>query len=57
MTQISPLCLDCMHFHNDEEFTCNAFPKGIPEKIILNEIDHRVSYTGDNGITFELKEK
>jgi len=56
MTQIIPQCLGCKHFHNDKEFTCEAFPKGIPEKIIINEIDHRISYTGDHGIRFELKE-
>jgi len=56
MTQISPLCLECKHFHNNEEFTCEAFPLGIPEKIILNEIDHHISYTGDSGIIFEQKD-
>ena len=56
MTISMPICLGCKHFNEDEEFTCKAFPKGIPEKIILNEIDHRVPYTGDNGIQFVEKE-
>ena len=32
---------------------CAAFPKGIPDAILLAEHDHRNEYAGDDGIRFE----
>lgn len=51
----SPLCMSCKHFHadDDENLTCDAFPAGIPEDIILNGFDHRYPKNGDNGIRYE----
>lgn len=44
------LCLSCVRFLDDNK--CEAFPDGIPEAIIKNEVDHHYSYTGDNGLLF-----
>lgn len=35
--------------------TCNAFPTGIPEAVLGNELDHRQPIDGDHGIQFEAK--
>jgi hypothetical protein len=47
----------CKHYNRDDEegFTCRAFPKGVPDRIIFG-FDHRQPFKGDNGIRFELKE-
>lgn len=49
-------CYDCAHFNEDEAHTCKAFPEGIPDKILFNEVDHKKPYKDDNGIQFEKKE-
>lgn len=53
---IAPICYDCKYFDKDNSykwFKCKAYPKGIPDEIISNEIDHTKPYKGDNGIQFE----
>ena len=47
-------CVACAHKHSGKA-TCNAFPNGIPHKILTNEIDHRQPVVGDNDIQFEAK--
>lgn len=37
--------------------TCEAFPDGIPDEILLNDFDHEHPYPGDNGLQFKAKEK
>ena len=52
----APICLECKHFHRDskrEGFTCDAFPDGVPEEIIMGEFDHRKPHPDDRGIQFE----
>lgn len=44
-------CFFCKHIIKGE--TCNAFPKGISREILLNNVIHNKSYSGDNGIIFE----
>jgi len=50
-----PVCLGCWHYHhwNVSGFTCDAFPKGIPGKILEGGGDHKKRIAGDNGITFK----
>ena len=53
MTTIIPQCMFCIHHHGN--LTCDAFQEGIPDKILLNEHDHRKPYPNDSGITYERK--
>ena len=55
-----PFCLHCIHYHEEdfENFSCDAFPDGIPEDIVMCEFDHNTPYPNsknptDNGIQFE----
>lgn len=32
-------CMQCKHYNHD--FTCSAYPKGIPEKLLMNKEKHR----------------
>lgn len=47
-----PMCYSCVHQSNDG-LACDAFPAGIPLVILDSEFDHRLPYTGDNGVRFE----
>lgn len=49
---ISIQCLHCIHLHKTI-INCDAFPLGIPKKIIEGNFDHSKSYKNDNGIRFE----
>jgi hypothetical protein len=40
-----PLCLFCKEFIRD--FECNAFPGGIPQKVLTSEKDHRKAIGGE----------
>ena len=53
MLLYSPTCFSCLHWHLNEERTCNAFPRGIPEVIWVGENDHKAPFIGDRGIRFE----
>lgn len=50
-TTAAPLCLSCLRFKKG--WTCEAFPKGIPNAIINNEVDHRNPVDGDHGLQFK----
>lgn len=34
---------------------CEAYPDGIPPQLLDNEVSHKESYPGDNGIRFEVR--
>jgi len=51
------ICNKCQHSLPSKEGqsypSCEAFPNGIPEEILIGEFDHHKPYKGDNGIQFE----
>jgi len=48
-------CAFCLHIDDGSQpnYTCLAFPKGIPKAIIDGEHNHEQPYPGDRGILFE----
>ena len=53
MTSRMPvICNACTRF-NSRLGACKAFPKGIPDDIVIFGRDHRTSVLGDDGIVFE----
>jgi hypothetical protein len=53
-THISPVCWWCSRLReNGVDRECDAFPGGIPSEIWEGETDHRVPFSGDQGIRFE----
>lgn len=60
----SPQCEKCRHFRGlgtdlvpvaeDDGWSCDAFPSGIPDEIAVEWMDHSTPFPGDQGIRFEL---
>ena len=48
-------CAYCLYKQIGDK--CTAFPDKIPEKILLNEHDHKKPYPGDHGIRFKRRNK
>lgn len=57
-------CYSCAHYlglryvddqYSRQEFTCKAFPLGIPQEILVEGFDHRKPYLGDHGIRYQPK--
>lgn len=57
--RVITLCGLCKHLHDKrhwrDEWTCDAFPAGIPERFIRGFANHTESVRGDGGIVFEPK--
>jgi len=57
-----PICTLCRHEHETDStlpgsgWSCNAFPTGIPQDIILGTVIHTKPVEGDGGIQFEKRE-
>jgi hypothetical protein len=51
-------CNYCRHFHFATEgpVSCAAFPDGIPDVILDNELDHRLEVSGRSRHTVRTKE-
>ena len=47
------MCGECKNLAKEGGLTCRAFPEGIPQRILLNDHDHRKPFKGDNGILFD----
>lgn len=43
-------CATCAH--KKEGDICEAYPDGIPQEILTNEVDHKKPYFGDHGIQY-----
>ena len=53
MIGIAPLCESCRRFDmQGDGYSCEAFPDGIPEEIVMGEHDHREPFEGDGGLTY-----
>lgn len=52
------LCLWCARLHGRDdgpmpvEIACDAYPGGVPDEILDNEVDHREPVEGDRGLRF-----
>ncbi len=58
MTTAAPLCIDCQFYKKGTGVTCDAFPSGIPEKIIMAETDHTKPMFGQkNRIVYKKTKK
>lgn len=46
--------MGCARLHGEEKgkYTCDAFPKGIPEDILLSKADHRQPFPDDRDLQF-----
>jgi hypothetical protein len=44
-----PQCANCDRFNNEETMSnvCEAFPRGIPEEVILGQHDHKTAFGGE----------
>jgi len=47
-----PQCTFCKWYKG---VGCKAYPKGIPDEIYFNKVDHRSPYKNDNDIQFKEK--
>lgn len=48
----APICRACFRYSGQD--TCEAFPDGIPGRIMYQHYDHRLPFPGDKGLRFEL---
>jgi hypothetical protein len=48
------MCLVCKFYRKEQR--CEAFPRRIPQAILIGKVDHRKRYLGDRGVIFLPKE-
>lgn len=48
-----PQCVVCEHLISADKQTCEAYPKGIPDKFFFGDVMHDESTGDDYGIVFE----
>ncbi len=59
MTTINTQCIWCAHLRlppGEDGYTCEAFPEGVPKRILLNRVDHREPVEGDNNLQWRPRE-
>lgn len=59
MTVLVSQCMFCQHFDESvrEQNLCKAFPEGIPQEVMLNQVDHRHPVAGDEGVRWKPRKK
>lgn len=54
MTTLNPaLCAACTHLN---DYACDAFPDGVPDRFLIEGGDHRLPADGDHGVQFEQRD-
>ena len=54
MTTVHSQCIECRHLQQGrEDWTCAAFPTGIPNNVADTTLDHRQEVEGDGGVRWE----
>ena len=48
-------CMSCAHWSPDHSTTCVAYPQGIPDIILVNDVDHKKPLPNDHGIQWTAK--
>jgi hypothetical protein len=51
MTVFLPNCFKCKYYnrYDPDKHSCKAFPRGMPEKVFYNKIDHDHIIEGQTG--------
>ena len=58
-SKVPSQCVACAHFRGANSagnLACDAYPGGIPNRIVFFGSDHRVESRGDHGVRFEQKD-
>lgn len=53
-------CFECKRYNEakaakKQVFTCEAYPNGIPDKLLFNRVKHTKPFKGDGGLQFVAK--
>lgn len=50
VTISKPVCHTCVHWKSG--VICAAFPKGIPDSVLMGKANHRTPIPGDHGLKY-----
>ncbi len=53
------ICMSCKHYRPaniTERQTCDAFPDGIPDQVLMGINEHKRPILGDHGLQYEQKD-